>query len=66
MGPVYHIPCNWCETSYIGEKKDIVKSTVWEVSRRPSPTNSEVSRHIHNPEHQVDMDGVKILAVELR
>ena len=36
--------------------------------RRPSSTTSEVSRHIHieEPEHQVDIERVKILAVEPR
>ena len=34
--------------------------------RRPSFTTSEVSRHIHILEHQVDMDEVKMLAVEPR
>ena len=37
---------------------------------RPTSTTSEVPRitsiHKNNPEHQVDKDGVKTLAVELR
>ena len=35
-------------------------------NRRPRSTTSEVSRHIVNPEQQVNMDGFKILAVEPR
>jgi hypothetical protein len=36
--------------------------------RRPSSTTSEVSHHVHldEPEHQIDIDKVKILAVEPR
>ena len=67
MGPVYHIPCDSCNASYIGEIEKSLNARFLE-HRRPSSTTWKVSRHIliDNPEHQVDIDGVKILAVEQR
>ena len=67
MGPVYHIPYDSCDESYIDETERLLKAQFLE-QRRPNSTTSEVARHIHidNPEHQVDMDGVKILTVEPR
>ena len=67
VGPVYHIPCDSCDASYIGKTEKLLKALFWE-HRRPGCTTSEVSRHIHidNPEHQVEMDGVIISAVEPR
>ncbi len=67
VGPVYHIPCDTCEASYIGETERSPKSRFME-HRRPSSTTSEVSCHIHlnEPDHQVDIERVKILAVEAR
>ena len=61
MGPVYHIPGDLCDASYIDETERSLKARFLE-HRRPISTPSEVSRHIHidNPEHQVDMDGVYI------
>ena len=67
VGPVYHIPCDSCDASYmyIGETERTFEAWFFE-HRKPSSTTSEVSRH--NPEHQVDMMElkVKILAVEPR
>ena len=65
VGPVYHISCNDCEASYIGETERSLKVRFSE-HRRPSSTNSEVSKHIHqeNPGHGVRLDKTKILAVE--
>ena len=67
VGPVYHISCDTCEASYVGETERSLKSRFME-HRRPSSTTSEVSRHIHieEPGHQVDIERVKILAVEPR
>ena len=66
VGPVYHIPCDPCDASYIGETQRSLKVRFLE-HRRPRSTTSEVSRHIHidNTEHQVGMDEVKILTVEM-
>ena len=59
--------CGSCDASYTGKTEQSFKSWFLE-HRRPSSTTSEVSQQIHtdNSEHQVDMDEVKILAVELR
>ena len=67
VGPVYHIACSECDASYIGETERSLKARFQE-HRRPSSTTSEVSRHIHvdQPEHSVDMDKTRILAVEPR
>ena len=43
--------------SYIGKTERSLKTRILEHRRHI---------HIENSEHQVDMDGVKILAVELR
>ena len=60
---MYHIPCDSCDVSCIRKTERLLKSTVLE-HKRPRYTTSKVSQDIHidNPEHQVDMDGVKILA----
>ncbi len=67
VGPVYHIPCDTCQASYLGETERSLKSRFME-HRRPSSTTSEVSRHIHldQSDIQVDIERVKILAVEPR
>ncbi len=67
VGPVYDIPCDTCEASYIGETERSLKSRFME-HRRPSTTTSEVSHHIHldEPDHPVDIERVKMLAVEPR
>ena len=51
----------------IGETERSLKEWFLEY-RRPSSTTSEVSPHIHTekPEQKVDINGVKILAVEPR
>ena len=63
--PVYHIKCEDCEDSYIGETGRSLKARFQE-HRRPSSANSEVSKHINSdcPEHHIDMDNAKILEVE--
>ncbi len=65
--PVYHILCDTCEASYIGETERSLKSRFME-HRKARSTTSEVSHHIHHdePHHQVDIERVKILAVEPR
>ena len=56
VGPVYHIPCDSCDATYIhvGERERSLKARFLE-HRRPSSTSTKVSQHIHtdNPEHQV-------------
>ncbi len=67
VGPGYYTPCDIYEASYIGETERSLKSRFME-HRRPSSTTSEASPHIHLDElnHQVDIEKVKILAVEPR
>ncbi|MCG8430833.1 MAG: hypothetical protein MJA29_06655, partial [Candidatus Omnitrophica bacterium] len=64
-GPVYHIPCEDCPASYVGETERSLKARFME-HRRPSSTTSEVSRHIHSaePGHKIEMDQAKILEIE--
>ena len=65
VGPVYHIQCEDCPASYVGETERSLKARFQE-HRRPSTTTSEVSKHINqdHPEHSVDMTSAKILEVE--
>ena len=67
VGPVYHISCEDCEASYIGETERSLKARFQE-HRRPSSSTSEVSKHLHTeqPGHSVQLDKVKILDVEPR
>ena len=65
VGPVYHISCEDCDASYVGETERSLKARFGE-HRRPSSTTSEVSKHIHsdNPNHSITLDNTKILTVE--
>ena len=67
VGPLWHIPCDSCDVPYTGKTERSSKARFLE-HRRPSSTTSEVSPHIHTdkPEQKVDINGVKILAVEPR
>ncbi|XP_068704695.1 uncharacterized protein [Montipora foliosa] len=64
-GPVYHIPCEDCPISYVGETERSFKARFME-HRRPSSSTSEVSRHIHTtePAHSIDIANAEILEVE--
>ena len=57
VGPVYHISCEDCDASYVGETERSLRARFGE-HRRPSSTTSEVSKHIHSeqpqPFHQVE------------
>ena len=59
---VYHISCDSCEVSYIGEIGRSLKS------RFMSSVNSEVSRHVNcdQPHYSISLDNVRILEVELK
>ena len=63
--PVYHISCDNCNDSYIGETGRSLKARFME-HRRPSSVNSEVSKHINcdQPDHSISLDNVRILEVE--
>ena len=65
VGPVYHISCEDCSCSYVGETERSLKARFQE-HRRPSSVTSEVSKHINLecPGHSVKMDKTKVLAVE--
>ena len=62
---VYHISCDNCDDSYIGEIGRSLKARFME-HRRPSSVNSEVSKHVNcdQPNHSISLDNVRILEVE--
>lgn len=66
-GPIYHIKCegNNCDAVYIGESERTLK-TRFQEHKRPSNTNSEVCKHIHQdcPSHTVSLDSTKLLDKE--
>ena len=63
---MYHIPCDLCDASDTGETERSLKARFLK-HRNPASTPSKCHDiHIDNPDHQVDMDGVNILAVEPR
>ena len=65
VGSVYHIKCEDCGASYVGETERSLKARFGE-HRRPSSTTSEVSKHIHtdSSSHNILLENTKILAVE--
>ncbi|XP_074661617.1 uncharacterized protein LOC141914249 [Tubulanus polymorphus] len=67
VSPVYHIKCEQCSDSYVGETERSLRARFGE-HRRPSSVTSEVSKHLHvdQPGHTVDIDNVRILGVEPR
>ena len=52
VGPVYHITCDDCDATYVGETERSLKTRFLE-HRRKSSVGSEVSQHVHmdRPEH---------------
>ena len=62
--PVYHINCDNCDESYIGETGRSLKSTFLE-HKRPSSLNSKISRHLNHDQsdHSITLDNVRILEV---
>ena len=67
VGPVYRIPCEQCDDSYVGETERSLKAR-HDEHRRPSSKSSEVSKHINVdfPGHSIDIGNTDILAVEPR
>ena len=65
VGSVYHISCDDCNATYVGETERALKTRFIE-HRRKSSVGSEVSQHVHvdSPEHGVSLDRVNILSVE--
>ena len=59
--PVYHISCEICDNSYIGETGRFLKARFME-HRGPSSVNSEVSKHINSdqPDHSISLENVRI------
>ena len=67
MGPVYHITSDTCDASYTSETERSLEAWFVEHKRHQLHHLGNLKSYIiDNPEHQVDMDGVKFLAVELR
>ena len=66
VGPVYHITCDDCDATYIGEIERALKTRFSEHQRKSS-VGSEVSHvHVDRPEHGMSLDKVKILTVDNR
>ena len=67
VGPVYHITCDNCDATYVGEMERSLKTRFSEHWRKSS-VGSEVSQHVHvdRLEHGVSLNKVKILTVENR
>ena len=67
VGPVYHITCDRCDATYVGEKERLLKTRLMEHQRKSSVWN-EVSQHVHvdRLEHGVSLDNVMALVVENR
>ena len=57
MGPIYHIACEDCDVSYVGETERSLKARFSE-HKISSTTTSEVSKYINldHPEHTVTME----------
>ena len=65
VGPVYHIQCEDCPASYVGETERSHKA-LFQEQRHPSTITSEVSQHVNqdHPQHNIHMETAKILEVE--
>ena len=65
VSPVYHISCDYCDDSYIGETGRSLKYRFLK-HKIPSSVNSEVSRHINHDhsDHSITLDNVRIMEVD--
>lgn len=62
-GVVYHIKCNDCDNTYVGETARSLGTRMKEHQSR-SVNNSAVKEHCHNAGHSFTMENVKILGKE--
>ena len=67
VGPVYHISCDDCYATFVGETEQSLKARFLEHQRKSSVGN-EMPQHVHmdRPGHRVSLDKVMILTVENR
>lgn len=64
---VYCIKCKNCDATYVGETKRSLKTRISEHEaniRRPSQTNSVITEHRVNADHDFDWNNIKILDTE--
>ncbi len=59
-GTVYHIPCNDCPATYVGESERSLKTRLAE-HRRPSSVSSPVAEHTRESQHSICWSQVKVL-----
>ena len=66
LGLVYRIPCSECSWSYIGETGRSLQERISEHKRAVAncQSNSEVASHVWERDHEIDWEGVSVLARE--